>query len=116
MASFVSRIQRPAAGSVDKPAAADAELARDHPALHAHLTAVTYPDGSARKTCSLTLYAQGNGFRAFLNDRDSGAAVAVEATSLAGLLAALEASLVSDDPGWRWYGSQAQTKATKSRK
>jgi len=100
--AFLRKLTRPAQGALDKPDPVDQELASKFPALHEHLTRSTDDDGKRRQTSSLTLYGQAGGFRAFLNDRDSGASLGVVADSVAGLLRALEAELESDSPNWFW--------------
>lgn len=99
---FLRKLTRPAEGAVDRPEANDPQIAASHPALHDHLTRLRNDDGSARQTCSLTLYGQAGRFKAFLNDRDSGASLGVESDSIGGLLRALEAELESDAPSWFW--------------
>lgn len=100
--AFLRKLQRPAQGAVDKPDAHDPELAGKFPALHEHLTRSRDDDGKPRQTCSLTIYGQQGAFRAFLNDRDSGASLGVTGGTLQGLLGALEAELESPEPNWFW--------------
>lgn len=99
---FLRRLQRPAENSVDKPDAHDPQLADKYPALHEHLTRSRDDEGKRRQTCSLTVYGHLGGFKAFLNDRDSGGSLGVQSDSFTGLLAALEAELESDSPSWFW--------------
>ena len=114
--AFVRRLQRPAQGSLDKPDAHDPELAAKFPALAEHLTRSTDDEGKPRQTCSLTLYGSPGGFRAFLNERDSGASLAVTGGTLAGILAALEAELESPEPAWYWRNNQPSTGAPGRKK
>lgn len=111
--AFLRRLQRPAQGTLDKPDPVDSELAAKFPALHAHLTATRGDDGGRRQTCSLTVYGHAGAFKGFLNDRDSGASLGVQAGSLAGLLGALEAELESDAPSWFWRQGADQGKGKK---
>lgn len=111
--AFLRRLQRPAQGALDKPDPVDPELAGKFPAVHEHLTCSRNADGSARQTCSLTVYGHAGAFKAFLNDRDSGASLGVQAGSFAGLLGALEAELESDSPSWFWRQGSEQAKGKK---
>jgi hypothetical protein len=107
--AFLRKLSRPAQGALDKPDPVDQDMAAHFPALHEHLTRSRDDEGKPRQTCSLTLYGQPGGFRAFLNDRDSGGSLGVVADSVTGLLRALEAELESDAPNWYWrQGSDGQ--------
>lgn len=107
--AFLRKLQRPAQGALDKPDPVDPEISSKFPALHEHLTRSVDDEGKRRQTCSLTLYGASGGFRAFLNDRDSGASLGVVSDSIQGLLRALEAELESDAPNWYWReGAQGQ--------
>lgn len=112
----IRKLSRPAQGAVDRPCANDQEIARKFPHLHQHLTLTSYEDGSPRQTCSLTFFAQQGRFRGFLNDRDSGGAIGVEADGLQGILRALEAELASPQPSWFWRNDQGPRAGVKGKK
>jgi hypothetical protein len=88
-------------------------MAKRYPALHEYLTASRDPEGKVRQTCSLAIYGHLGRFKAFLNDRDCGAAIGVESDSVAGLLGALEAELESDAPSWFWRQGQGENGGKK---
>lgn len=115
LVAFLRKLQRPAQGALDRPDASDPELASRFPALHEHLTRSKDDEGKPRQTCSLTVYGQAGQLKGFLNDRDSGGAIGVQAGTLAGLLGALEAELESDQPSWFWRQDQQGSGARKSR-
>lgn len=71
-----------------------------HPALSEFLT-VDQLDGKARQTATLSVFHAQGVLRCFLNDRESRMSLCVSADTFDALLDALEASLTSDDPGWR---------------
>ena len=100
--AFLRKLTRPTQGALDRPDPVDQELAAKFPVLHAHLTRTRDDDNQVRQTCSLTFYGHAGAFKGFLNDRDSGGSLGVQADSLAGLLRALEAELESDSPSWFW--------------
>lgn len=112
--AFLRKLQRPEPGTLDRPDAADPKLAAAYPALCEHLCRSRDDDGKPRQTCSLTLFGASGGFRGFLNDRDSGASIAVHSESFTGLLAALEADLQSDSPHWTWRPDVDGKKGRKS--
>lgn len=102
LVAFLRKLQRPAQGSLDRPDAVDPQMVAVYPALHEHLTRTRDDDGAVRQTCSLTVFGHAGGFKAFLNDRDSGGSIGVQSDSFTGLLKALEAELESDAPSWFW--------------
>jgi len=114
--AFLRKLTRPQPGALDRPDTADPKLASAYPALCEHLCRTRDDDGQPRQTCSLTLFGAQGGFRAFLNDRDTGAAIAVTADAFTGILAALEAELQSDHPNWHWRPEGNGKGAGKGRK
>lgn len=117
LVSFLRKLTRPAQGSLDRPDASDPELASRFPALHEHLTCSRDAEGKPRQTCSLTVYGQAGAFKAFLNDRDSGGSLGVQAGTLAGLLGALEAELESEAPSWFWrQGSESGSAKSRGKR
>lgn len=113
LVSFLRKLSRPVQGSVDRPDASDPKLASKFPALLEHITCSKGSDGAARQTCSLTIFGAPGGFRAYLNDRDSGAAIMVSADRFEGILSALEAELQSESPSWFWRPENGNGKGKK---
>lgn len=114
--AFLRKLQRPAEGALDRPDACDPAFGEKYPALHEYLTRSRDDSGKTRQTASLTVYGHSGRFKAFLNDRDSGASLGVESDAFTGLLAALEAELESDAPSWFWrQGTGDQGGKKKSR-
>lgn len=79
----------------------DAESVMAYPALVERLTSQEFEDGTKRKPDTLTLMAIDRGWRAVLNDKETGEALWVGADSLVGLLEALEVELCADEPNWK---------------
>ena len=116
LVSFLRKVQRPESGQTDRPDASDPQLAKLYPALSEHLCRSRDDDGVQRQTCSLTVFGAAGGFRAFLNDRDSGASIAVFSESFSGILSALECDLQCDHPNWYFRTDQARRPSTNGRK
>lgn len=95
----------------------DEWLATTCPALHEWLTAVQWPDGTARQTSRLSLWFEGRECRGYLRDQDTQHLLWGVADTLAGLLVALDDQLQSDAPQWRQdryrTGTTARVKPTK---
>lgn len=100
--SFIRKLSRPAASDVAVCDPVDPDFSKSHAALHEHLASSVDAEGKRRQTCSLTVYGVPGRFKGFLNDRDSGGAIGVEAGTFYGILEALEAELESDNPSWFW--------------
>lgn len=81
--------------------ATSSQLATAMPALWAHLSYGSYPDGSPRERSTLSIFCGDYGLQACLNDRDNGLVAFVTADALEGLLEALERGLASDSVDWR---------------
>jgi len=71
------------------------------PALFEHLTASRYPDGSARRTCSLSVFCEDASWKACLNDRDQNLVLFVTESRFDTLLEGLELLLQEEFPPWR---------------
>lgn len=71
------------------------------PALFEHLVASRYPDGSARRTCSLTVFVEDAAWKMCLNDRDQNLVLFVTEGRFDGCLEALELLLQEEQPPWR---------------
>lgn len=95
---------------------ADDDFKRRYPALHEYLTADAYPDGSPRKTSTVNVFVDQDGWKASLKDRDRELILFVTDRSFLGLLEALEAMVTSDNPAWRddrWKDQKGQQKNGK---
>lgn len=84
------------AGSAPK----DGEFSKSYPILWDFLT-VTVVDGEARDTATLTISCDRGDLKGFLNDRGSLQFIAATSDTVAGVFEALEATLGSENPGWR---------------
>jgi hypothetical protein len=71
-----------------------------YPVLWDYLTQTVWPDGSERKTSSLTLFADEGVMKVVLKDRDASQDLWASAPSMDGLFVVLEACLA--DPGAVW--------------
>lgn len=96
----------PAAGALDD------EFGRRWPSVLEMLTAVQYPDGSARRTSTITFFVDDSESKVCLNDRDNGLTAWVSASSLILALDSLEVGLADDTTVWRAAG-QAVRKGRK---
>lgn len=85
-----------------------------HPTLSEFLT-VTEVDGVARQTATLSVFYSQGFLRCFLNDRETRQSLCVTAESFQALLDGLEATLGSDEPGWRPMDDQRSPKGKKGR-
>jgi len=94
------------------PGAADAAA---FPELWQHLTATTYPDGSARQTSSVIVVADAQGWRGCVSDKDNGRTLWRSSETVEGLLVALEDALAADDPAsWRQAGGGFKNRRKRS--
>jgi len=75
-----------------------------YPTLCEWLASDRYEDGTPRRTSTVTLFADGSGFKASLNDRDSDRVAFVSAAEIEGVLALLEAKLTESSLDWRKNG------------
>lgn len=79
----------------------DPDFANQHPALCEFMTLTRVDAKTVRKTATLNVFFEQGVFKAFLNDRETRKSLCVVSDTFLGLLVALEASITSDDPGWR---------------
>jgi hypothetical protein len=86
------------AGSLAFP---DERFQKKFPALYEHLTQQTWPEGGVRQTSTLSLFADEGQLKGSLNNRDEGLVLFATGKTLEGLLVAMEASLMADEPPWR---------------
>lgn len=75
-----------------------------YPLVCEYLTADRYEDGSARRTSTITIFAEGRGFKGSLNDRDLDRVAFASSTEIEGLLALFEAKLKESSLDWRVNG------------
>jgi len=72
------------------------------PNLWDHLTRTAYDDGQAREKSSVVIVANAGGWSGCVSDKDNGRVMWKTATTVEGLLLALEEGLELDDPSsWR---------------
>jgi len=83
------------------------------PTLYEYLTCSEWEDGSHRETATLLLFLDSGVLKACINDRAMGRNMFVAGSSLQGALAAAEEALRSENPGWRVFKAQVQTKGRK---
>lgn len=81
-------------------AARDDDLRRQYPTLHEFLTLQGW-GGKARKTGSISVFAEDGKFKSCINDRDGGHYAFVSSDSVQGLLEALEHGLKAGKLDWR---------------
>lgn len=102
-ASLVSYLKRVVAGNgVPKASAAeDTSFKSQFPAVYEYLTSTVYPDGSVRRTSSISVFVEDGLWKAALNDRDQDLVLFVAESSFQALLEALELLLQEDQVPWR---------------
>jgi hypothetical protein len=71
------------------------------PSLLEWLTDVAWTDGSVRTTGTVMIFVEGGRWKAWLHDRDALEGCFVSATTLAGLLTAVEGVLEEGGGDWR---------------
>jgi len=98
--SFLKRRQSEE-GSSNGGLPLDPDFSQRFPALFEHMTANRYPDGTARRVCSLTLFSEEGSWKACLNDRDQNLVLFVTEGRFDTLLEALELLLQEELPPWR---------------
>lgn len=83
------------------------------PTLLEYLTTTKYPDGSPRETSCVVITADASGWRGCVSDKDNQRTLWKVSETVEGLLLALEAALMADDPSdWR-QSSAAKWKGKK---
>lgn len=96
--------------------ATDADWMREYPALFEYVTAGVNPDGSVRRTATLTLFADSGSWKCYLNERDAGASLCATGDTVAHALSALEVMLESENPPWRFVEASGHSGSKKGRK
>jgi len=112
---WVRNIRSGGNGGVPGRAAVDAEWLSAYPAIHDHLVERTGPDGQPRRTSTVTVFADGPGWKVFLNERDANGSLCASGGSIAAALSALETMLEEDDPPWRFGEAEGQNSPKKKR-
>lgn len=95
---------------------ADEDFRRRYPALYEYVTADAFPDGSPRKTSTVSVFVDRDGWKGSLKDRERALILFATDTSFLGVLEALEGLLTSDRPPWkddRWAESKGGQKGQK---
>jgi len=100
--AWIREVRRPDEGHGANSHACDAGWLSEYPALHEYLVVSTNPDGSPRRTSTLTLFAEHGSFKGFLNERQSGASLCATGDSVAATLSALEVMLEAENTPWRF--------------
>lgn len=77
-----------------------------YPGLWEFMTSARYADGSPRVPGTLTLFVDAGSVKGCLNDRDQSLTGWASATTVDGLLEALEAGLTGDSLDWRPSGQK----------
>jgi hypothetical protein len=102
--SFLKRAV-PAAGAGGGGAAfPDAAFAKDYPALYEYMTAQQWPDGTTRKTSSVTLFCEDSQLKVCVTEKNDGTVLFAAGKTLKSALAALEGLLTSAETPWRVSG------------
>jgi len=114
--SWLRQVRRPDGPLGSGGIAADPAWLSEYPALHEYLTAGANPDGSPRRTATLTVFAELGTWKAFLNERDSGASLCASGGTVGETLAALEVMLESEVPPWRFSDRAKPDNGKKSRR
>lgn len=94
----------------------DPELVSSRPTLAEYLYSVQYPDGSPRKSSSMTIFAQEGVIKAVLKDPDNERALWASGDTLDDLLDNLECMLDSDTTVWRAERTKPGDLASRKRK
>jgi len=80
------------------------------PNLHDHLTNETYDDGTARRTSTLLLFAEGGVYKLCLNDRDTDATAWSTGRTAEDALQSMESMIATNSIEWRSRSRQQRRK------
>jgi hypothetical protein len=104
MASFLRKAS-PAAESLNGDGhASGGAWSQSLPALVEFLSATAWPDGTARQTGTMTLFADGPAWKLCLADRDQGLVAFITAPEPFQAMQSAEQGLVGDTLDWRRSG------------
>jgi len=79
----------------------DEEFKEAYPNLYSYLFDKSYDDGQSRMTATLSMFTDDNCLKLVINDRDNKRSAFIEAPTLMGLFAELEAGLRDDSLEWK---------------
>jgi len=114
--SWLREVRRPEVGLGAGGLASDPVWLSEYPALHEYLTLGTRPDGSSRRTSTLTLFCEHSSWKCFLNERDAHASLCASGDTISGALCALEVMLEAEVAPWRFSDPPAQENGRKGKK
>ena len=114
--SWVKQVRRPDGANGSGGLVVDAQWVSEYPALHEYLTLGAHPDGSIRRTSTLTLFAEHGSWKLFLNERDSGASLCSTGPCIADTLSALEVMLEAEVTPWRFSERSQEPSGKKGRR
>lgn len=111
VAKFLKKAQAKSRKQARESVLADKGFREKYPALTEHLTLVRWEDGSARKTSTITLFAEAGLWKLTLNNREEQEVTFLTGGSLEELLGAVEQGLQTDSLEWResWEARQSTT-------
>jgi len=102
--SFLKRAVPVGGGASGQPGFSDPAFQKDHPALYEYMTAGQWPDGTARKTSSITLFCEDCQVKACITEKNDGTVLFSAGKTVKAALMALEGLLSSAEPPWRLSG------------
>lgn len=114
--SWLREVRRPTAPNGAPLGPVDPDWVSEYPALHEYLTVGQNPDGSVRRTSTLTLFVDGGAWKLFLNERHSGASLCSSGSTIASVLSALEVMLESESIPWRFSDRPEQSNGRPRKK
>jgi hypothetical protein len=114
--SWIKSVRSPEGFNGSGGVALDSEWMQQYPALHDYITLGTNPDGTLRRTSTITLFADMGTWKCYLNERDSGASLCATGSSVSDTLAALEVMLEAEVTPWRFSDRPRQENGKKSRR
>lgn len=114
MAQFVGRMRDRMKRVSDGEMPADEAFAESYPGLHEFLGLSKLPGGENRTRSKVTIFYEGNVFKANLTEPDEEASAFVTSDSFLGVLATLEQAIQEDTLDWRrWWSGQSKGTARK---
>jgi hypothetical protein len=114
--SWLKSVRRPGPEAGPAVAASDPSWVHDLPAVHEFLVTEANPDGSVRRTSTLTIFAEGGSWKVFLNERDTGASLCASGATVSDALSALEVMLEQEVVPWRFSQRVEQKGNGRARK
>jgi hypothetical protein len=114
--SWLKKVRRPDGLAGSGGLVSDPVWVSEFPAILEYVAMGTLPDGSVRRTATLTLFCELGTWKCYLNDRDSGASLCAAGSSVQDCLSALEAMLESENCPWRFSDRPESGNGRRSRK